>query len=152
MTDDDLDGLVLFDGVCNFCSGVVTTALRLDRAGALRFTPLQSPYGEDLAGRHGFRVETPDSFVFFDRGRPLEASDAALALARRLGPPWSLLGALGIVPRPWRDAAYALVARNRYKLMGRRDACMVPTPEQRARFILDLPARHAETPPSAPSR
>ena len=89
MSAHDLDGLWLFDGVCNFCSGSVQIALRLDRKGVLRFTPLQSPFGRAIAARYGLDLENPDSFLFFDRGRPLDASDAVLALARRLGPPWS---------------------------------------------------------------
>ncbi|WP_374472744.1 thiol-disulfide oxidoreductase DCC family protein [Phenylobacterium sp.] len=135
----DLDGLWLFDGVCNFCSGSVQLALKLDRKGEIRFTPLQSPFGRAIAARYGLDLENPDSFLFFDRGRPLEASEAVLALARRLGPPWSFAGVLRIVPRRARDAAYGLLARNRYRLMGRKDACMVPTPQVRARFVLDPP-------------
>lgn len=139
MSGDRLDGLWVFDGVCNFCSGSVQIALRLDRKGQLRFTPLQSPFGRAIADRHGLDLENPDSFLFFDHGRPLDASDAVLALAKRLGPPWSLAGVLGVMPKRWRDAAYLLLARNRYRLMGKKDACMVPTSEQRARFILAPP-------------
>lgn len=135
----ELDGLWLFDGVCNFCSGSVRLALRLDRKGVLRFVPLQSAFGRVIAARHGLDLENPDSFLFFDRGRPLDASDAVLALFRRLGAPWSALAVLGVVPKSWRDAAYLFLARNRYRLMGRRETCMVPTPEQRARFILEPP-------------
>jgi predicted DCC family thiol-disulfide oxidoreductase YuxK len=134
-----LDGLWLFDGVCNFCSGSVQVALRLDRKGQLRFTPLQSPFGCAIAQRYGLDLENPDSFLFFDGGRPLDGSDAVLALAARLGAPWSLFAVLRIIPKRWRDAAYLLLARNRYRLMGKRGTCMVPTPAQRARFILDSP-------------
>lgn len=136
---EPLDGLWLFDGVCNFCTGSVQLALRLDREGQLRFTPLQSPFGQAIAAKYGLDLANPDSFLFFEHGRPLDASDAVLALLRRLGPPWSVFGVLGVIPKPWRDAAYLLMARNRYRLMGRKDACMVPTPDQRARFILDPP-------------
>lgn len=137
---DDLDGLWLFDGVCNFCSGSVQLALRLDQRGVMRFTPLQSPFGQAIAAKYGLDLENPDSFLYFDHGRPLEASDAVLALARRLGPPWSWAGVLGVIPKGWRDRAYLLIARNRYRLMGKKDVCMIPTPEQRARFILEPPA------------
>lgn len=140
MSPGDLDGLWVFDGVCNFCSGSVQVALRLDRKGVIRFTPLQSPFGQAIAVRHGLDLENPDSFLFFDQGRALEASEAVLALARRLGAPWSWVAAVfRIVPRNLRDAAYLLLARNRYRLMGKKNACMIPTPEQRARFILDPP-------------
>ena len=139
MSEDVLDGLWLFDGVCNFCSGSVRLALRLDRKGVLRFTPLQSPFGHAIAARYGLDLENPDSFLFFDRGRPLDASDAVLALATRLGAPWSWFAGLRVIPKRWRDAAYGLLARNRYRLMGKRKMCMIPTPEQRARFRLDPP-------------
>ena len=99
MSDDaDLDGLWLFDGVCNFCSGSVQIALRLDRKGQLRFTPLQSPFGRAIAARYGLDLENPESFLFFDRGQALDASDAVLALAKRLGPPWSLFAVLRVIP------------------------------------------------------
>ncbi|HEY8616994.1 thiol-disulfide oxidoreductase DCC family protein [Phenylobacterium sp.] len=136
---DVLDGLWVFDGVCNFCSGSVQLALRLDRRGELRFTPLQSPFGRAIAERYGLDLENPDSFLFFDRGQPLDASDAVLALARRLGPPWSWAGLLRAIPKPARDAAYGLLARNRYRLMGKKAGCMVPSPQVRARFLLEPP-------------
>ena len=139
MSADGLDGLWVFDGVCNFCSESVQVALRLDRKGVIRFTPLQSPFGKVIAAKYGLDLENPDSFLFLDHGRPLEASDAVLALARRLGLPWSFAGILGVIPKTWRDAAYLLLARNRYRLMGKKNTCMVPTPEQRARFILESP-------------
>ena len=134
------DGLWLFDGVCNFCCGSVGIALALDKAGDLRFTPIQSPYGRALAMRAGLDPDAPNTFLFFDHGRALEASDAVLALAGRLPAPWRWLRALRIVPWPIRDAAYGWIARNRYRLLGKRDVCMVPSPEVRARFILDMPA------------
>ena len=133
------DGLWLFDGVCNFCSGSVKIALALDRAGTLRFTPIQSPYGRKLAAEAGLDPDAPNTFLFFDHGRALEASDAVLALAGRLPAPWRWLRALRIVPRPVRGAAYGWIARNRYRLLGKRDVCMIPSPEVRARFILEIP-------------
>lgn len=141
MNDARPDGLMLFDGVCNLCSGSVATAIRLDRKGKLRFTPLQSPFGNILAAQYGLDLENPDSFVFFQDGQALKGSDALIALARRLGPPWSFASASRVLPRRWREAAYHLLARNRYRLMGKRETCMTPTPtpRQRARFVLDPP-------------
>ncbi|MEO8115815.1 MAG: DCC1-like thiol-disulfide oxidoreductase family protein [Phenylobacterium sp.] len=127
----------MFDGVCNFCSGSVRVALALDRRGALRFTPLQSPYGRALAVQAGLDPDAPNTFLFFDRGRALEASDAVLGLIGRLPAPWRWLGVLRWIPKGARDAAYGWIARNRYRLLGRRRTCMIPSPEVRARFILD---------------
>ena len=114
-------------------------AIRLDRKQVLRFTPLQSPFGNVLAAQFGLDLENPDSFIFFERGQALQGSDALIALARRLGRPWSWAAAVRVLPRRWRDSAYHLLARNRYRLMGKRSSCMVPTPQQRAQFLLERP-------------
>lgn len=139
MSRDALDGLMVFDGVCNLCSGVVQLVLRLDRQGAIRFTPLQSPFGQVLAAAHGLDLANPDSFLVFEGGRALEASDAVLAIAARLPAPVSWLRGLRVIPRAWRDPVYRWLARHRYRLLGRRADCMVPTAAQRDRFILKPP-------------
>jgi predicted DCC family thiol-disulfide oxidoreductase YuxK len=131
--------LWLFDGVCNLCSGSVQAVLVLDRKGLIRFTPIQSAYGRTLALDHGVDPDQPTSFLFLDGGRALEKSAAILALLRRLGPPWSWLAAVEVLPQAWRDRAYDGLAANRYRLMGKRATCMLPTPAQKARFILEPP-------------
>lgn len=131
------DGLMLFDGVCHLCSTSVRIADRLDRAGALRFTPLQSPYGRALALAHGIDPDTPSTFAFFDQGRPRLRSDGALALLART--PWRWLGVLRLIPRPVRDAAYDGVAAHRYRLFGKAQTCMVPSERLRARFVTEIP-------------
>ncbi len=78
------DGLMLFDGVCHLCDGTVRTVLAWDREAVIRFTPLQSSYGRALARAHGLDPETPESFLFFDHGRPLAKTAAIAALLRRL--------------------------------------------------------------------
>lgn len=135
----DPDGLMVFDGLCNFCSAQVQLILRIDKAGVIRFTSIQSPYGRHLAERFDLDPDDPSTFLFFDRGRPLEASDAVIAILKRLPWPWRWLTVLRILPRRARDAAYRLIARNRYRLLGKRDACMVPAPHLRARFINGIP-------------
>lgn len=133
------DGLMVFDGLCNFCSAQVRLLLRVDRGGAIRFTSIQSPYGRLLAARFGIDPGDPATFLFFDRGRPLQASEAVVAILKRLPRPWRWLRVVGIAPRPLRDTAYRWIARNRYRLLGRRDACMVPPAGVRSRFIDDIP-------------
>jgi len=137
---DPPDGLWLFDGVCNLCSGSVAVVLKLDREGVIRFTPIQSPYGRQLAIAHGIDPDTPASFLFIDHGRALEKTAAIGALLRRLKAPWRWLAVVDRLPRGPADAAYDWLAANRYRLMGKKDACMVPSPAQRARFILEPPA------------
>src|SRR5580698_4636757 len=82
------DGLMLFDGLCNFCSASVNLALALDRRGAVRFCPIQSAYGRALARRHGLDPDDPATFVFFDHGAPLLRSAGVLAWAARPPAPW----------------------------------------------------------------
>ena len=133
------DGLMLFDGQCRFCSGSVGVALALDRRGVIRFTPIQSPYGRMLAAQHGLDPDDPTTFVFFEGGRPLFRSEAALALARRLDRPWRWAASLRVLPRRLRDAVYDWVARHRYRLWGRRDTCRLPRPGEAERFVLEPP-------------
>ena len=128
--------IVLFDGHCNFCNGVVNFLIDRDRRGTLRFAALQSPAGRRLLAERGIVMpEEPDTMVLIDGPRTLLRSDAALATTRHLRWPWPLARAAVVVPRFIRDAVYSLVARNRYRWFGRSEACRVPTPEVRARFL-----------------
>jgi predicted DCC family thiol-disulfide oxidoreductase YuxK len=134
------DGLMVFDGVCNFCSGAVRLVTLMDPDGLIRFSAIQSPYGQALCRQAGVDPEDPTTFLFFDRGRPLMATDAMAALAGRLRRPWRWLRGLAIVPRPLRDSLYRLVATHRYRLFGKRAACRIPSAALRARFIDEPPS------------
>ncbi|CAH1689037.1 hypothetical protein CHELA1G11_20396 [Hyphomicrobiales bacterium] len=136
---DAPDGLMVFDGMCNFCSAQVQLLLRLDTGGAIRFTAIQSPYGQYLSARFGIDPLDPSTFLFFEDGRALKQSDAVIAMLKRLPRPWRWFQALGVVPGPIRDAIYRWIARNRYSLLGRRDTCIVPPAHVRARFIDQIP-------------
>jgi predicted DCC family thiol-disulfide oxidoreductase YuxK len=131
------DGLMLFDGVCHLCDGTVRTVMGWDRDGAIRFTPIQSPYGRRLALAHGLNPDAPTSFLFFDQGRPRAKAAGFAALLRRLPRPWRWLSLIDRAPRRLSDAVYDAIASRRYRLFGRHDQCMVPTPAQRTRFVLD---------------
>ncbi len=130
-----MGAIVLFDGVCNFCNSSINFIIEHDSSGYFKFAPLQSEVGEELTAKHGIdRVET-DSVILVEDEKVYTHSDAALGIARHLNGIWSWAYAFRVIPRPVRDLAYKLVARNRYRLFGRRDACMMPTPEIRARFL-----------------
>lgn len=131
------DALMLFDGVCHLCDGVVRTVLRLDRQGVIRFTSVQSPFGRRLAIAHGLDPDAPESFLFFDGGRPLRKTAAVAALLRRLPAPWRHLAWIERLPRALTDRAYDWIAANRYQIFGKSDHCHVTAPDQRARFLLD---------------
>jgi predicted DCC family thiol-disulfide oxidoreductase YuxK len=129
------DALMVFDGVCNFCSGYVRLVNAMDADGVIHFTAIQSEYGRRLAQRFGVDPDDPATFLFIDRGQALEGTDAMAAMMARLRSPWRWLRFLKLIPRPLRDAVYRWTARNRYRLLGKRTACMTPSPALRARFI-----------------
>jgi predicted DCC family thiol-disulfide oxidoreductase YuxK len=126
--------VILFDGLCNLCTWSVQFVIRRDPGGVFRFAALGSEIGLELLGRSAPGV-VADSVVLIEDGRAHTRSTAALGIARRLRWPWPVLYALIIIPRPLRDALYAWIARNRYRWFGRRESCMVPTPELRERFL-----------------
>ena len=129
--------LLFYDGTCGFCARVVQFVLRHEtNRHDLRFAPLDGVRARDLRGRRG--IENVDSFIWSETTATSEVvlvrSDAALALASYLGGGWKMLGALArLLPRRLRDAAYDLVARHRHALGGA--VCVVPSAEQRARFL-----------------
>jgi predicted DCC family thiol-disulfide oxidoreductase YuxK len=127
--------IVLFDGVCNLCNASVTFILDRDRRGLFAFAALQSEVGHDLLATHGLPPDAVATIVLIERGRAYTRSRAALRIARHLDGAWPLLFALSVVPTALTDRLYDLVAHNRYRWFGRRDACRVPTPELRARFL-----------------
>jgi predicted DCC family thiol-disulfide oxidoreductase YuxK len=133
------DGLVLFDGVCVLCSRWVRFLLERDTAGYFRFTPIQSAYGRTLARRLGIDADVPQSNAVIVGGRAYFKFDSVMSALGRV-PRWRWVRTLAIVPRPLRDWCYDRIAQNRYRLFGRTETCMVPTPAIMRRFILDDPA------------
>lgn len=133
--------IILFDGVCNLCNASIQWIIRRDHRQRFRFASLQSPFARRTLAALAPESTLPDSVVLILPAVPgappriLLKSAAALGIARRLGPPWSLAAIFWIIPRPIRDHLYAWVARNRYRWFGKQDACMVPTPALRARFL-----------------
>jgi len=127
--------VMLFDGVCNLCSGSVQFAIARDPAANLRFAAIQSPHGQDFLRRRGLPTDRFETFYLIDDGRVYEKSAGVLRMVGYLRWPWPLLKAMRIVPRPLRDWLYDRIARNRYHLFGRRQTCLVPTAEIAGRFL-----------------
>lgn len=128
------DAVILYDGVCVLCSGWVRFVARRDTARRFRFTPIQSPYGRRLAGRLGIDPDEPDTNALVLGGRAYRRSDAAIAVLAAL-PGWGWTRSLRLAPRGLRDAVYGLVARNRYRIFGRHDACDLGDADLRGRVI-----------------
>lgn len=128
------DGLILFDGVCVFCSRWVRFVIARDPQARFSFAPIQSQRGRALAKRFGIDPETPQTNAVIWNGRAWFKSDAALTVLGELEGTRPLAG-LKAVPRPIRDPVYDLIARHRYRLFGRTEICMVPSAAERARFL-----------------
>jgi predicted DCC family thiol-disulfide oxidoreductase YuxK len=127
--------IFLFDGVCNFCNDGVNFLIEHDRESKFRFASLQSEAGKALLAKHGLGDLPLSTSVLIDGDRVYMNSDGVLQTARLLGGVYALAGALLFIPRPLRDWAYGVFARNRYRVFGRSEQCMVPTPEVRQRFL-----------------
>src|SRR5258707_4004437 len=122
-------GLILFDGVCVLRSRDCRFVSRGDRRGYFRFVPIQLAEGRPLAEQLGIDPDRPDSFAFVANGQAYVKSEAALRIAREL-PRWQWTWVFHFIPRVIRDAIYDLVARNRYRWFGRRDACILPNSDR----------------------
>ncbi|WP_111597362.1 thiol-disulfide oxidoreductase DCC family protein [Chitinophaga skermanii] len=128
--------IILFDGVCNLCNSSVLFVLKRDPRNRFRFAALQSDIGQQLIAQHLPTGEVlPDSIVLIEGGRLYVKSTAALKIARKLPGAWPLLYGFMIFPRFIRDAVYSFIAKNRYRWFGKKDACMVPTPALKSKFL-----------------
>ena len=119
------DDVILYDGVCVFCSRWIRFVAARDSDRRFRFTAIQSPYGTRLAKAFGIDPHDPDTNAVIHGGVATFKSDAALTVLGHL-PGWGWVGALRAIPKPLRDAVYDLVARNRYRIFGKYEECFVP--------------------------
>ncbi|HVJ82265.1 MAG TPA: thiol-disulfide oxidoreductase DCC family protein [Planctomycetia bacterium] len=137
--------ILLYDGVCNFCDASVRFILKRDRAGRVRFAALQSPIGRSLVRERGLDPDDLSGIVLIEGDSFSRKSTAALRALRYLRFPWPLLSGFLIFPRFFRDFIYDIIAKHRYRWFGKRDACRIHTPPERARFL------DAGRPPSSTS-
>lgn len=130
--------VLLFDGVCNLCNGIIRFLIRHDPEERLRFASLQSEAGQQLLALCDARTDhpLPNTVVLVQEGKCYTKSEAALRTLQVLGRGYSWLSrSLSWFPRPLRDAVYDWVSRNRYRWFGKRDACLLPTPDLNRRFL-----------------
>ncbi|MEN9798581.1 MAG: hypothetical protein RL653_2277 [Pseudomonadota bacterium] len=132
--------LLFFDGTCGLCDGFVQFVLARDRMERFRFAPLQGELARATLARFGVDATALQTvYVLADRElggeRLLGRSDAVLFVLSQLPAPWCLGAAMRAVPRGLRDAVYGVVARHRYRVFGRTEACRLPSPSERARFL-----------------
>jgi predicted DCC family thiol-disulfide oxidoreductase YuxK len=130
-----MNSIILFDGVCNVCSGAVQFVIKRDKKNNFRFASLQSVEGQKLLTHYKLPANDFNSFVLIENDSVYLKSDGALRVAKKLAGLWPLLYGFIIVPKFLRDSIYDLIARNRYKWFGKKDSCMIPTPEIREKFL-----------------
>jgi len=127
--------IIIFDGHCVLCSRFARMVLRRDKAGRFRLLPAQSPLGEALYRHYGLPTPQYETNILLEDGQAWFKSEGSIRMLRRLGFPWSLAPVFRLLPPPVRDAAYGLVARNRLRWFGRREACYLAEPGQEDRFL-----------------
>ncbi|WIV20163.1 thiol-disulfide oxidoreductase DCC family protein [Paenibacillus polygoni] len=129
--------IVLIDGVCHLCQGLTKWIIKRDGKGSFHFASLQSEIGQKLLEHGGLPLHSMDTFVFIEQGEYYTRSTGALHIAKKLGFPYHLASVFLVIPAAVRNRVYNVVARNRYRWFGKDedDACMLPTPEIRERFL-----------------
>jgi predicted DCC family thiol-disulfide oxidoreductase YuxK len=125
----------LFDGVCNLCSGSVQFIIKRDPKAKFKFASLQSAFGQQQLEKLGLDKSSLYSIILLKEDKVYQRSDAALEIARHLRSLWPLFYAFKILPRFMRDGMYNWIAQNRYRWFGRKDACWLPSPHLKSRFI-----------------
>jgi predicted DCC family thiol-disulfide oxidoreductase YuxK len=127
--------IILFDGVCNLCSGSVQFIINRDPKAKFKFASLQSSYGQKQLEKNRLDKSSLHSIIVIKDGVMLQRSDAALEIAKQLSGLWPGLYIFKILPRFFRDGVYNWIAQNRYRWFGKKDACWLPSPELKSRFI-----------------
>lgn len=125
--------ILFFDGVCNLCNGFVDFIVSRDTKNIFQFAPLQGKTA--IASLRKESIDALNTVILFKEGLEFQKSDAALMVLQQLGGGWILFKIFWIIPRFLRNIVYDLVAKNRYRIFGKRESCRLPTKEERARFL-----------------
>ena len=128
--------IILFDGVCNLCDATVQKVIKADKKDVFRFVALQSDLGKEIINYIGIDTEKTDSIILYEPGIAYHIkAEAAIEIAKTIGGVYSLLGIFSVFPNWLKDIGYDFVAKNRYKWYGKKESCMIPTPEIKAKFL-----------------
>jgi len=127
--------VVLFDGICNFCNSSVNFIIDHDKKNRFKFAAIQSPAGQELMKKFNLDSMNLSTFVLVEGGKYYTKTTAALRVAKVLGFPWNLAYIFILIPPLIRNIVYNIIARYRYKWFGKRDACRMPTPELKEKFL-----------------
>ena len=127
--------ILFFDGVCNLCNGFIQFLIRIDRKRQFHFASLQSPIGQELLAQHQLSTGKLETVLMLHKGKLYTHSDVAIQIAILLRGFWQLLAIARFIPKSLRDPLYQFIANNRYRWFGKRESCMLPTPDVSARFL-----------------
>ena len=127
--------IIVFDGHCVLCSGWARVVIRWDVAGRYRLLAAQSPLGQALYRHYGLDARDFETNLLIADGRAFMKSDGSIRMFAGLGWPWRAVSVARLVPQGWRDKGYDAIAKNRFRLFGRADACLAPTPDIAGRFL-----------------
>lgn len=128
--------IILFDGVCNLCDSSIQFIIKQDKKDLFRFVALQSELGQEIIKYIGVDISKTDSIILYEPGKAYYyKAEAALKIAKELGGIYKALSWFSILPKSVSNIVYDYIAKNRYKWYGKKDACMIPTPELKAKFL-----------------
>lgn len=128
--------IILFDGVCNLCNGAIQFIIKHDKKDNFRYAPLQSDMGRKFLQQRNIDTSEIDSIILIEPGVAYYTkSAAALKIGQDFGGPWKLLQVFEWIPESISNFIYDIIAKNRYKWFGKKEACMIPTPELKAKFL-----------------
>lgn len=127
--------IILFDGVCNFCNASINFVIDHDPEKHFKFAPLQSEIGQDILRKFYKNTEDFDSVILLKDNQLYQKSAAALEITKHLSGSWKYLSFFSILPTPFLDFFYDIIAKNRYRIFGKADSCRMPTPDLRERFL-----------------
>lgn len=128
--------IILFDGVCNLCDNTVQFIIKKDKKDIFRFVAIQSDLGQEIIKYIGVDTSKTDSILLYEPGQAYYyKAEAAIKIAKEVGGIYSLMGMFSVLPKSLSNSVYDYVARNRYKWYGKKEECMIPTPEMKAKFL-----------------
>lgn len=129
-----MNGIILFDGECNFCNSSVQFIIKRDKKAYFTFTSLQSEIGKTYRKQFSIPKDV-DSLILIEGGHCYMKSSAALRICKKLDGGWKILSSFLLIPSPLRNVCYDVIAKNRYKWFGKQERCMLPSPEIKKRFL-----------------
>ena len=131
------NSIILFDGVCNLCSGLVKFVLKHEKDHLIKFGMLQSPVSRELLIKYNYNIHSQESIIFIENGHAWEKSAAVFRITEHMKAPWSWLSRISFLPVTFTDKIYTFVAKHRYRFFGKKSTCMVPEPAFNSRFLMN---------------